>query len=155
MKKITEGLEYGDLRGLVSYVISIDRHKTKIGSEEDNVVVAFKLKYHDPATDLALFIESSEVELLDVDVSVAPDHRGFYYVFVEFVRNFELYDNIAKLLTDINRVTSGDETKWKFIPYRNSGKKLDFTKENFKKHVITSAVKYRRIDKLNAQRRND
>jgi len=141
MKKIVEGLEYGDMKGLISNEISIDKYKPKIGSEEDTVVVTFTITYEEPAKAFSNFIESSDLEHLDVDVSSAANENGSFYVFVEFSRDFHLFGKINKMLQAIWHIVD-KEGEWTYTAFKvpSSAK---FTKENFDRDIINSAVEYR------------
>jgi hypothetical protein len=97
-KRISEGLSFEDLKGLINDNIMIDLHKPKIGSVEDTVVVAFDVTYEDPAKDLSQFIETGALEHLDVEVSASPDVDGTWKVFVEFMRDNDLFEKIAAMV---------------------------------------------------------
>ena len=139
---LNEGVRFGDMKGLISPTIEVDRYKPKIGEEEDTVVVAFTVKYEEPAEDLATFIQNGTVEHLDVDSSVAPEADGTYNVFVEFVRDRKLFEKLDALLNDIN-LTVDSKNDWKFISFKHSDEPMDFNQENFDNTVIQSKVKYR------------
>jgi len=140
-KNISEGLEYGEMQGLVSSVVSIDQYQPKIGADAETVVVALSVTYEKPAHDLSNFIETSPVDHLDVEVSPAPNEQGVYKVFVEFSRDRDLFKNIKSLLDHINKITS-EEENWKFTAY-----KLDeprpFDQERFNRDVISDPAAYR------------
>ena len=140
---LREGLDFGDLKSLVLSVISIDRHKPKIDTEENVVVMAFTVMHEDPAQDLAHFIETGAFELLDVDVSPGPTVDGTYRVFVEMVRDHELYGKIKDILEDVEQVTGKDGDAWTFIPMGMDGEDVEFNRENFKKHIIDRSARYR------------
>jgi hypothetical protein len=139
--KIFEGLEQEDLKGLVFDIISIDQYKPKIGSDAEAVVVAFTVKYEEPANDLANFIQTSYIELLDVEASTVPNEEGFYKVFVEFDRTPNLYKKISQLLHDINKITGTDGGEWKYVAYKMITPRV-FTKENLEKNVIFTSQEY-------------
>ena len=116
-KRISEGLAFEDLKGLINDNIMIDLHKPKIGSVEDTVVVAFDVTYEDPAKDLSQFIETGALEHLDVEVSGSPDADGTWKVFVEFMRDHELFEKIEEMLGSVDQITSGgvdNTTKWTY-----------------------------------------
>ena len=54
---ITEGLEANDLKRLVHNELHIDEFKSKMGRDEDVVVISFKVTGREPAEDLVNFIE--------------------------------------------------------------------------------------------------
>lgn len=141
--KLTEGLAYEDLRGLISNTISIDQYKPKIGAEEETVVVAFTVTYEEPAEDLANFIETGHLEHLDVDTSGAPEVDGSYRVFVEFQRDHKLYEKIEDLLSNIDQITSKDDGKWEYIAFGNHGKAKPFNHDNIRADISNSKSEYR------------
>ncbi len=142
-KRITEGLEFEDLKGLIDNVVMIDLHKPKIGDEADTVVVAFDVTYEDPARDLSQFIETGALEHLDVEVSSAPDQDGTWKVFVEFMRDHELFEKIEAMLESVEQITSQDGDPWTYRAY-NVKKPVPFNRENFKRDVIDSRYEYRK-----------
>lgn len=141
-KKITEGLQYEDLKGLVDSMIMIDLHKPKIGDEEDTVVVAFDVTYEDPARDLSAFIETGALEHLDVEVSGAPDQDGSWKVFVEFQRDHQLFEKIVSMLNSVDQITSR-EGNWSYRAY-GVKKERRFNEENFRQDIVDSKYEYRK-----------
>jgi|TARA_R110000851_G_scaffold254198_1_gene406678 hypothetical protein len=141
-KRITEGLEFGDLKGLINDNITIDLHKPKIGSEEDTVVISFDVTYEDPAKDLSQFIESGALEHLDVEVAGSPDTDGTWKVFVEFSRDHELFDKIEAMLGSVDQITTRG-SKWTYRAF-NVKKPVQFTKDNFKRDITDSRYEYRK-----------
>ena len=139
-KHITEGLENGDLKGMVSSIISIDHYKPKTGTDEEAVVVVFFLKDSNPAKDLVSFIHMSEIDLLDVEASTSIDDDGNYHVYVEFERTSGLFNSLMVLLNSVDKVTS-DKGDWKFIPFK-SKEEYPVNKENFKSMVIDDKNEY-------------
>ena len=139
--QIQEGLNYGEMQGLVNDTISIDQFKPKIGDNADTVVVAFTVQYEKPAQDLSNFIETGEVELLDVEVSPGPDSKGTYKVFIEMERDNELFAKISSILNNINNITS-DKGQWKYTAYKLTEPR-EFDKERFARDVITDPDMYR------------
>lgn len=139
--KIFEGLEEEELKGLVFDIVSIDQYKPKIGTDAETVVIAFTVKYEEPATDLANFIQTSYIELLDVEASTVPNEEGYYKVFVEIDRTPNLYKKIYQLLCDINNITGTKGGKWKYVAYKMSSPRV-FTKENLEKDVIFTSQEY-------------
>lgn len=112
-KQISEGVEYGDLKSLVSPHVSIAEFEPKTGSENDVVVIGFYADDESPAQDLASFIEKSAIDILDTEVSPAADENGFYMVFVE-VDNENLMKTVFELIEDVSRLVDIDEWSLKF-----------------------------------------
>jgi|TARA_B110000196_G_scaffold292617_1_gene280370 hypothetical protein len=99
-KHITEGVEYGDLAGLVDSKVSVAEFMPKTGTEEDVIVIGFYAKDEEPAKDLAKFIERGVTPMLDTEVSPNPNDVGMYIVFVE-VENEDLMNTTLSLIHDI------------------------------------------------------
>jgi hypothetical protein len=138
---ITEGLTNDEMKGLVLSIISIDQFEPKVGSEEETVVVAFSVNNNEQAAkDLSNFLETGIVELLDVDVSPAPDEKSHYKVFVEFSRNDELYEKTAAMLADIDKLI-GRTTDWQYTAYKLPEPRK-FDQERFERDVTTSPEEY-------------
>ena len=138
---ITEGLTNDEMKGLVLRIISIDQFEPKVGSEEETVVVAFSVNNNEQAAkDLSNFLETGTVELLDVDVSPAPDEKSHYKVFVEFSRNDELYEKTAAMLADIDKLI-GRTTDWQYTAYKLPEPRK-FDQERFERDVTTSPEEY-------------
>lgn len=142
-KKISEGLEFEDLKGLVSSTIMIDMHKPKIGDLEDTVVVAFDVTYEDPAKDLSNFIETGALEHLDVEVSSSPDQDGTWKVFVEFMRDNDLFEKIQAMLNSVDQITSREDGGWSYQAYKVDGEQK-FNAKNFRRDIIDSRYEYRK-----------
>jgi hypothetical protein len=140
MNKLNEGLIHGDLKGLVSDVMLVDKHKPKLGQVEDTVVVGLRVLYQEPAQDLANFIESGMEDHLDVEVSDSPTRDGQWLIFIEFMRDHNLFKNITKLTRTVEQVTAISE-KWYFRPF-GTDDKMEWNKENFDMTIIDSSSKY-------------
>ena len=131
MKKmnLNEGLRRGDLRDLVEDGISIDRYRSKMGTDDEVVVLAFKCMHKESAKDLVEFIESGYDWVLDANQSPATDRKGKVTVFVEFIRRTNASNNIMTLLKEVSYLSGNDD--WKFSYYKNEFyKKVD--EENLK-----------------------
>lgn len=96
---IAEGLRRNDLQNLVSDVISVDEYNSKI--DDSAIVVAFHVQDRNAAQDLNRFIQKSHVDILDTDVSPAPDQKGFYLVFVELPLNTQIGTAVYEITKDV------------------------------------------------------
>lgn len=106
---LTEGLQPLDLEHLVLDQIEIDTFVPKL--DDTNVVLAFFVKEEDPAYDLSRFIEFGPVDILDTEVSPAPDEDGHYLVFVEIEKK-DMAKNILSILKVVKYLSGVD--KWKY-----------------------------------------
>ena len=82
-QQINEGIQNNDLADLVKNTVSIDQYKSKLGKDENVIVIAIEVLNKDPADDLSQFIESGH-KILDVDVSTGPNEEGYYSVSVSY-----------------------------------------------------------------------
>jgi len=136
---LTEGLRSGDLSDMISPVFSIDQYKSKMGEDEDTVVIAFKVKEKMAAVDLMEFIEKGYQAVLDADMSSGEERDGQYSVFVEFERNAEAPSHIFDILEGLDHLTDCDS--WNFKYYKEPGIK-PATIENLKSTIPLSVEDY-------------
>lgn len=150
---IVEGLEGGDLKRLVWPSIHIDEFKSKLGRDEDVVVVSFKVAGKEPAKDLMNFCEKGYSWVLDSDVSSGEMDDGDYIVFVETERNDEFPENLVTLMSDIMNLTDQDITEWRFR-YHKGKDDHEVTEESITELVPLSTEAYEKkfghkeIDKM-------
>ena len=137
--KLNEGLNYGDLNDTIDPVFSIDRYRSKMGDDDNIVVVAFKTLHADAARDLVEFIESGYDWVLDANASPATDEKGKVTVFVEFERRTSLIERILTLTDEINRLTV--DIEWTFTYYKGEAPIL-LTAESLES-IPDSPKKYR------------
>lgn len=112
-KKLYEGLEEHDLDRLVHDELHIDEYKSKLGSDEDIVVLSFKVKSKEPALDLVSFIETGYDWVIDADASSGTMDDGSYIVFVEMERDKEVPEQIEELLSDLSKITDVKSDRWR------------------------------------------
>jgi hypothetical protein len=115
-KNITETVGKGDLKRLVHDEIHVDQFKSKMGRDEDIVVISFKVKDKEPALDLVDFIEKGYQWVLDADVSAGEKDDGSYIVFVEVERGDEVPEQLLQMLKDLENLTelSLDDWRWRY-----------------------------------------
>ena len=118
MRNLFEGLEAGDLKRLLHPELHIDEFKSKLGDDEDVVVLSFKVDSKEPANDLVAFIEKGYEWVLDADVSSGEMEDGSYVVFVELDRNEQVPDNIIQLMEELINLTEQDLTDWRVRYYK-------------------------------------
>mgnify|MGYP000421290481 CR=1 FL=1 len=112
---LREFIERGDLRGMVFPEFGIDMYDSKIGEQADVIVVDFVVRSESAGEDIVSFMNSSVIELLDIEVSPAPDEDGFYRVFLEYSRDIHFPEKLLGFLTELVRLT--DKLKWKVRNY--------------------------------------
>lgn len=117
MKQLFEGLETGDLKRLIHTELHIDEFKSKLGADEDTVVVSFKVKGKDPAQDLVNFIEKGYEWVIDADVSSGEMDDGDFIVFIECDRNPKLAQELVDMMEDIMNITEQTAEDWRVRYY--------------------------------------
>jgi len=141
-----EGLEKGDLERLVSTKITVDEYKSKMGTDEEIVVLSFFVQGKEPALDLVNFIEKSYEWVVDADASSGEVDNGKYIVFVEIEREPNIAEHIVEMLTDLQNLTEHDLKSWD-MEYFKPRKKIAIDVDSIKSVIPGTPEQYRRIVK--------
>ena len=136
---LTESLRAGDLRDLVKKIFEIDSYKSKIGKDEDVVVLSFTVNQEDPAKDLENFFEMGYNFILDADVSPGETDDGTYKVYVELERTRHAPEQIFELIEGVQKLTGLDEMRFRYF---KSFKSQEVTIENLKTAIPTDKETY-------------
>jgi hypothetical protein len=112
---INESLKSNDLRHFVKKTIEVDSFKSKIGDDEDIVVLSFTVDHEDPAKDLENFIEMGYDFVLDADVSPGELDDGTYKVYVELERNRHVVEQILELLEGVKKLVGIDQFRFRYF----------------------------------------
>jgi hypothetical protein len=136
---LNESLRAGDLRDLVKKVFEIDSYKSKIGKDEDVVVLSFTVDQEDPAKDLENFFEMGYSFILDADVSPGETDDGTYKVYVELERTRHAPEQIFELIEGVKKLTGLEQIRFRYF---KSFKSLEATVENLKTTVPTDKETY-------------
>lgn len=130
--KLFEGLRSGDLQDMIAPVFTIDQFKSKMGKDQDVVVIAFKAKEKMPAIDLMEFIEKGYKFVLDADMSTGEERDGRYSVFVELERTSNVPNQILELLSGIGQLTNCEDWDFRYFKDENL---YEATIENLTDHI--------------------
>lgn len=142
--QLNEGLEAGDLNRLVKPVVVIDEFKSKMGSDEDILVLSFEVQGKEPALDLVNFVEKGYAWVADADVSSGELDNGAYMVFIEAERQQGILDNIYELFEDLVQLTSIEIDEWTLEYYKPS-RSEPFSKESLNDIVPSTPEEYRKL----------
>lgn len=137
--KLDESLRSNDLKNCVNEIFTVDRYKSKMGEDQDIVVLGFRVKEKHPAIDLVEFIEKGYNFVLDADMSTGEEHDGQYQVFVELERTPKLPHQLHDLLRGVGQLT--DNRHWKFR-YQTSSSSIDFNTEAVMETIPTTPEEY-------------
>ena len=115
--QLCEGLKSKDLKDLIKNIFEVDSYKSKMGEDENVVVLTFEVTGHQAAKDLVDFIEKGYNFVLDADVSQGEDENGRYKVFVEIERNRKISRQISEMIYGLSELADCEE--WKFRYYKD------------------------------------
>lgn len=139
-RPLNENLNYGDLQDFVSETFGIDRYTSKMGDDQDVVVISFHVKDKYPAIDLMEFIERGYPFILDADMSAGEEEDGKYHVFVEIPRTQKLAQQMNVLLRGVSHLC--DNFNWKFR-YLRDKQIVEFNEENVNQYIPLDANSYK------------
>jgi hypothetical protein len=125
---VNEGLKAGDLEGVVNKRFSVDQYKSKMGDDQNIMVLAFSVDGQAPAKDLERFAETGYKEVLDADATPGSLEDGKYRVFVEFARVEQVDQHVGKFLDDLKKLTNIETFEFTYhkdrLPHEASAKNL-------------------------------
>jgi hypothetical protein len=134
-----DSLNAGDLRDLVDHIFEVDNYKSKMGDDDDVVVLSFTVEGKDPADDLVNFIEKGYAFVLDADMTPGELSNGKYRVFVEIERNRKVAEQITDMLYGISKLTDIENFKFR---YHKSFNSVDAVKEKLDELIPNSPQAY-------------
>lgn len=114
MCNLSEDLTAGDLKFLVKDIFEVDSFASKMGEDEDIVVISFTVKTLAPAKDLVRFIENGYAFVLDADASPGELDDGQYKVFVELKRSKKVPEELVELLDGVSKLTNNKSFKFRY-----------------------------------------
>jgi hypothetical protein len=140
-QQFNEGLEKGDLARLVHDELHIDEYKSKMGNDEDMIVVSFKVGGKDPAIDLVNFIEKGYDWVIDADTSAGEMEDGDYIVFVEMERNPKVPGRIMVMLDDLSGLTENETSSYR-VRYHKDNTDHECNEETLRSLIPTTPQDY-------------
>lgn len=133
-------LRAGDLRNLVKRVFTIDSFQSKIGDDEDVVVLGFEVQEQEAAKDLENFVEMGYDFVLDADVTPGETDSGNFVVFVELERTRHVALQILEIIEGIKKLGNLDYMRFRYF---KSFKSKEATEENLKSIIPMDRNGYR------------
>ena len=138
--KITESLRAGDLRHMIKKVFGVDSYKSKVGNDEEVVVLSFVVSEEDPAKDLENFIEMGYDFVLDADVTPGETDDGEFLVFVELERGKHAAEQIMEIINGVTKLTEFDYMRFRYF---KNFKSQEATEENLSAIVPSDKNSYK------------
>ena len=139
MTILKESLRAGDLKYMVKKVFGVDSYKSKIGNDEEVVVLSFTVDHEDPAKDLENFIEMGYDFVLDADITPGETDDGYYIVFVELERTRHVARQIMEIIAGVNQLTGFDAMRFRYF---KNFKSQEATEESLKAIVPMDKESY-------------
>ena len=140
MNQLFESLQYKDLDGLMKPTIHVDEFSSKMGDDDDIIVVSFFVRDPQAAKDLMMWFEKGYDFVIDADKSPGEIKPNRYLVYVELRRRSTAGAHVETLLNDLNTLTEFDTSDW-IMHYK--GKEMPFSRDAFDATVPLSPKAYR------------
>ena len=135
-----ESLDFKELEGLMKPTIHVDEFSSKMGDDNDIIVVSFFVRDQQAAKDLMNWFEKGYDFVLDADRSPGEIKPNRYLVYVEIRRRSNAGANVEQLLNDLNTLTEFDVNDWT-MHYK--GDDVPFSRDAFDSTVPLSPRAYR------------
>lgn len=120
--------------------IHVDEFASKMGDDDDIIVVSFFVRSEQAARDLVNWFEKGYDWVLDSDRSPGEIRPGRYLVYIEMRRRSNAGEKIATALDDLSTLTEYKGTNWTM---HYEGKDVPFSQETFDRLVPLSPKEYR------------
>ena len=120
--------------------IHVDEFSSKMGDDDDIIVVSFFVRNEQASKDLMNWFEKGYDFVLDADRSPGEIKPNRYLVYVEMRRRSNAGANVETLLSDLNTLTEYNVDDW-IMHYR--GKEMPFSRDTFDKTVPLTPRAYR------------
>lgn len=139
--QLFETLNFKDLEGMMKPTIHVDEFSSKMGDDDDIIVISFFVRAEEAAKDLMSWFEKGYDFVLDADRSPGEIKPGRYLVYVEMRRRSTAGANVEHLLDDLGTLTEYEDSSAWTMHYK--GKEIPFTRDEFDKTVPLSPRAYR------------
>jgi len=139
-QSLLEGLGYKDLEGILKPTVHVDEFSSKMGDDDDIIVLSFFTRDKAAAKDLMNWFEKGYDFVLDADQSPGEIKPNRYLVYVEMRRRRAAPEQINELLGDLGTLTEFDPEDWTMV-YKE--KSHPWSEEEFARLVPLSPREYR------------
>ena len=138
---LSENLNFKDLDGLMKPTVHVDEFSSKMGDDDDIIVLSFFLRDPQAAKDLMSWFEKGYDFVLDADRSPGEIKPNRYLVYVEIRRRSTAGAQVQELLDDLNTLTEFEKASDWTMHYK--GKSIPFSRDAFDSTVPLSPRAYR------------
>ena len=139
--QLFESLGFKDLDGLLKPTIHVDEFSSKMGDDDDIIVISFFVRDAQAAKDLMMWFEKGYDFVLDADRSPGEIKPNRYLVYVEMRRRSAAPGNINEMLSDLETLTEYEVSDWN---WHYEGKKYPWDPEEFGRIVPLTPNDYKR-----------
>jgi len=137
---LCEALEYKDMVGMIKPTVHVDEFASKMGDDDDIIVVSFFVRSREAAQDLMNWFEKGYDWVMDADVSPGEIRPGRYLVYIEMRRRSNAGRNLQQAIEDLETLTELEPKDWS-LHYGDDT--VPFTTESFDRLVPLSPKEYR------------
>jgi hypothetical protein len=137
---LSEGLQFRDLDGMMKPTIHVDEFSSKMGDDEDIIVLSFFVRDKGAAKDLVSWFEKGYDFVLDSDRSPGELKPNRYLVYLEIRRRSSAPQNVQTLLDDLSTLTEFEPSDW-IVHYKD--KKFAWNEDDFARAVPLNPDAYR------------
>ena len=138
---LSESLGFKDLDGLMKPTIHVDEFSSKMGDDDDIIVLSFFVRDAQAAKDLMSWFEKGYDFVLDADRSPGEIKPNRYLVYVEIRRRSTAGGNVEQLLNDLNTLTEFEDSSAWTMHYKDEH--IPFSRDAFDQLVPLSPRAYR------------
>ena len=137
---VFESLGYKDMEGLIKPEIHIDEFTSKMGDDDDIIVISFFIREEQAAKDLMNWFEKGYDFIIDADRSPGEIKANRYLVYIEIRRRSIAGSHVNQLLEDLSTLTEFEPEDWTMV---HEGDTVPFSQEEFERLVPLSPKSYR------------
>jgi len=138
--RLLEGLQYRDLEGMMKPTVHVDEFSSKMGDDEDIIVLSFFVRDKQAAKDLVAWFEKGYDFVLDADRSPGEIKPSRFLVYVEMRRRSAAPQYVAELIGDLATLTEHEPEDWTM---KYDGKTQPWSEEAFATTVPLTPDEYR------------
>ena len=138
---VSESLDFKEMEGLIKPTVHIDEFSSKMGDDDDIIVVSFFIRDAQAAKDLMNWFEKGYDFVLDADRSPGEIKPNRYLVYVEIRRRSTAGGHVEQLLNDLNTLTEFEDSADWTMHYKDQS--VPFSRDTFDQLVPLSPKAYR------------
>jgi len=138
---LSESLGFKDLEGMMKPTVHVDEFSSKMGDDDDVIVLSFFVRDAQAAKDLMNWFEKGYDFVLDADRSPGEIKPNRYLVYVEIRRRSTAGGHVEQMLNDLNTLTEFEDSSAWTMHYKNDH--IPFSRDEFDQVVPLSPRAYR------------